>query len=46
MKKWYDELSEEEWTEFLLLSKKDDACNKIWVKYKNALEFLTNFSIN
>lgn len=36
MKKWYDELSEAEWTEFLLLSRKDDACNKIWVKYKNA----------
>jgi hypothetical protein len=36
MKKWYDKLSEDEWTEFLLLSRKDDACNKIWVNYQRA----------
>lgn len=42
MKKWYDEISEDEWQEFLILSRGDDACNKVWVKYKNA-DDLTNY---
>jgi hypothetical protein len=34
-KTWTQRMSDDEWDDFLSLSRKDDECNDMWVKYKN-----------
>ena len=32
---WLKRMTDDEWDDFLSLSRKDDECNDMWVKYKN-----------